>query len=62
MTGPELQRWAGRRRCLRCGEQGPFHVLSVVAGERGKRFALLRSIAGLVHEFDPGERRREVRA
>lgn len=56
-----ILKWAGKRRCLRCGEAAPLHVVQAIAGKRGPRIALLRSIAGRVHEFDPGERRRASR-
>lgn len=61
MTPRALLEWAGRRLCLACGAGAGVHRIATIDGSRGKRLALLRTIQGVTHEFDPGERRRASR-
>jgi hypothetical protein len=56
-----VREWAGRRRCQRCDLNAVSHVIAEVEGRHGTRIGLVRNDNGYIHEFDPGERRRDAR-
>jgi hypothetical protein len=56
-----VREWAGHRRCQRCDLNAVSHVIAEVEGRYGTRVGLVRNDNGHIHEFDPGERRRDAR-